>query len=100
MVDNKEQMDALTIEIENENNQNENLIAENEDMRVDMANKASTLARCAEAVHKARDQMRMVKEENRELRRAKYNNPKMDKLKRRQEEEIKAKDEKKTIRKC
>jgi len=51
-------------------------------MKVDTANKASTLARCAEAVHKARDQIRTLKEKNRELRRAKYNNPKMDKLKR------------------
>ena len=62
-------------------------------MKVDMANKASMLARCAETVQKARNQIRTLKEENRELRKVKYNNPKMDKLWKRQEEEMRAKDE-------
>ena len=60
-------------------------------MRADTENKASTLTRCAETVNKARDQMRTLKDENRELRRAKYNDPKVDKVKRRQGEEIKQK---------
>ena len=52
------------------------------------------LARCAEAIRRTGDQIKTIKEENRELRKAGYNKPKMDKLKRGQEEEIKTKDEK------
>ena len=63
-------------------------------MKTDITSKASMLARCAEAIRRTGDQIKTVKEENRELRKARYNNPKMDKLKRRQEEEIKTKDEK------
>ena len=68
MEENKEQIEALTLEIENKNNLNKTLIAENEDMKVDTANKASTLARCAEAVHKTKDQMRTLKEKDEKLR--------------------------------
>jgi len=42
-------------------------------MKVDMANKASTLSRCTEAVRNARKQMRTLKAENEELKRAKEN---------------------------
>ena len=91
---NEEQIGTLTLEIGKKNDLNENLTVENENMKIEITNKASMLARCAEAIRRTGDQIKTVKEENRELRKAGYNNPKMDKLKRRQEEEKKTKDEK------
>ena len=44
-------------------NLNESIIAENDNRKVDMANKASTLSRCTEAVRNARDQMRIIRAE-------------------------------------
>jgi len=78
---NKERIGALTLEIENKNNLNESLSTENEDMKADITNKASMLARCAEAIRSTRNQMRTLKEENRELRKARYNNPKVNRWK-------------------
>merc|ERR1712030_207113 len=71
--ENKEQIDALNQEIENKNNINESIIAENENMKVDM---------------------RKLKAENEELKRAKENNPNIDRIKKQLEEETKTKDEK------
>ena len=62
-------------------------------MNVDMANKVSNMTRCTNAVRNARDKMRILSAENKELKKANYSNHKMDKTKRRQEEEIKTKDE-------
>ena len=53
-------------------------------MKVEMANKASTMTRCTEAVHVARKQMRTLKAENEELKRAKENNPNIDRINGRQ----------------
>merc|ERR1712105_378810 len=66
--ENKKQSYALTLEIEIKNSINESLIAENEDMKTDMNNKATLLPRCIETVHRTRDQMRILREKNRKLK--------------------------------
>ena len=65
--DKKGQISALNQEIENKDNLNETIAMENESMKINIADKESNLTRCTDAVRNARDKMRLICAENKEL---------------------------------
>ena len=54
------QIEALVHELENMNNLNETIIKENRKIREDITNKEHSIDRCAEVLHSARNQMRII----------------------------------------